>query len=129
MIAQQKYDNLQKETKFTTFAYKYIYGYCLNYLKKEIISLKNEDIDSSPALSKFCELDTYFNLDIIKEINNRLAKVNKKLSDTEEKILMDRICKELSFEECAALNGCSKKKVMNIINKYKSLIRDILINY
>lgn len=129
IMAQQKYDTSKKDVKFTTFAYKYIYGYCLNYLKKEFVSLRNEDIDSSPALSSSCELDTYFDLDIIKEINNRLKKINQELNSTEEKILKDKIYKELSFEECANLNNCSKKKVINVINKYKSLIHDILINY
>jgi len=31
--------------------YKYIYGYCLNYLKKEFNSLRDEDIDNSPNIS------------------------------------------------------------------------------
>ena len=33
IIALDKYDN-NKNIQFSTFAYKYIYGYCLNYLKK-----------------------------------------------------------------------------------------------
>lgn len=48
--AMNKY-NKTLNIQFSTFAYKYIYGYCLNYLKKEYSSLQCEDIDSSPSIS------------------------------------------------------------------------------
>lgn len=116
-------------TQFSTFSYKYIYGYCLNYLKKEFISLSNEDIDSSPDISKNAyDMDYYFEVNLINEINNKLRVTNRQLSKEEENILEDRLLKELSLQECAKLNNCSTKKITNVINKYKGLIKEILIN-
>lgn len=126
LSAEKKYDEC-KDIQFSTFAYKYIYGYCLNYLKKEIISLNNENIENSPILSEnFYEIDDYFQIDLIQELNDRLKVVNKKVSKTEEKILKDRIYNEYSLQKCAELSNCSTKKVTNVINKYKCLIKDIL---
>ena len=42
LSALEKYDE-NLNIQFSTFAYKYIYGFCLNYLKKEFISLFNND--------------------------------------------------------------------------------------
>ena len=98
-------------------------------MKKEFISLKNEDIDSSPILSdNSYEMDEYFQFDLIQELNNRLKVVNKKIPMKEENILKDRLYKEYSLKKCAELNNCSTKKVSNVINKYKDLIKDILNN-
>ena len=98
-------------------------------MKKEFISLKNEDIDSSPILSdNSYEMDEYFQFDLIQELNNRLKVVNKKIPVAEEKILKDRLYKEYSLRKCAELNNCSTKKISNVINKYKELIKDILNN-
>ncbi len=128
LSALEKYDD-NLNIQFSTFAYKYIYGFCLNYLKKEFNSLKNEDIDSSPILSDTSyELDEYFQFDLIQELNNRLKVVNKKIPMKEENILKDRLYKEYSLKKCAELNNCSTKKVSNVINKYKDLIKDILNN-
>ncbi|MGN1326621.1 MAG: sigma-70 family RNA polymerase sigma factor [Clostridia bacterium] len=128
LSALEKYDD-NLNIQFSTFAYKYIYGFCLNYLKKEFNSLKNEDIDSSPILSDTSyELDEYFQLDLIQELNNRLKVVNKKIPMKEENILKDRLYKEYSLKKCAELNDCSTRKVSNVINKYKDLIKDILNN-
>jgi RNA polymerase sigma factor (sigma-70 family) len=127
--AKLKYNPSSQSTdvKFTTFAYKYICGYCLNYLKKEFVSLRCEDIDSSPALSEESyDLDECFRINIIEELNDRLRITNKKVSQTEEKILNDRLCKEYSLQKCAELNNCSTKKVLNTINKYKDIMTDIL---
>ncbi len=127
IIALDKYDN-NKNIQFSTFAYKYIYGYCLNYLKKECKSLNNEDIDSSPILSNcFYELDSYFKIDLIDEINNRLKIIDKKVPQSEEKILKDRLYNGYSLQKCAELNDCSIKKISNVINKYKDLIKEIII--
>ena len=49
LSAFDKY-NPDFNTQFSTFAYKYIYGYCLNYLKKECRSFQYEDIDNSPSI-------------------------------------------------------------------------------
>lgn len=128
LYAFEKY-NKDLNTQFSTFAYKYIYGHCLNYLKREYNSLKCEDIDSSPTiLEDSYELDDYFQFDLIKELNNRLKIINKKIPQDEENILIDRLYKEHSLQECAELNHCSIKKVTNVINKYKNLIKEILIN-
>ena len=35
---------------------------------------------------------------------------------------------EYSLRKCAELNNCSTKKISNVINKYKELIKDILNN-
>lgn len=127
MTALEKY-NSNKNIQFSTFAYKYVYGYCLNYLKKEYISLKNEDIDSSPILSDYSyEMNLCLEVDLIKEINNKLKIINKKVPQTEENILKDRICNGYSLQKCAELNNCSIKKISNVINKYKDLIKEIII--
>lgn len=126
MTALGKYDSSQN-IQFSTFAYKYVYGYCLNYLKKEYYSLRNEDIDSSPILSDYSyEMDLYFEIDLIKEINNKLKIINKKVPQTEENILKDRLCNGYSLQKCAELNNCSIKKVSNVVNKYKDLIKEII---
>ena len=54
--------------------------------------------------------------------------MNKKIPMKEENILKDRLYKEYSLKKCAELNNCSTKKVSNVINKYKDLIKDILNN-
>ena len=73
-------------------------------------------------------MDEYFEFDLIQELNNRLKVVNKKIPVAEEKILKDRLYKEYSLRKCAELNNCSTKKISNVINKYKELIKDILNN-
>lgn len=128
LYATEKYDS-NSNILFSTFAYKYIYGFCLNYLKKEFNSLRNEDIDSSPNISEDSyELDSNFEIDIIQELNNRLQVTNQKVSELEKNILKDRLYNELSLRECASLNNCSTKKVTSVINKYKDLIKEILTN-
>lgn len=126
--ALNKYDD-SSNTQFSTFAYKYIYGYCLNYLKREYASLRCEDIDSSPATSEESyDIDTYLEFNLFEELNNRLKSINKSISKEEEKILNDRLLKEYSLRKCAELNHCSTRKVTNVIDKYKNLIKEILIN-
>ena len=127
LYAYEKY-NLNSNVLFSTFAYKYIQGYCLNYLKKEFNCLRCEDIDSSPNISEESyELDDYFEFNLIQELNDKLKIKNQKVSQIEENILKDRLCKELSLRKCAKLNNCSTQKVINTVNKYKDLIKEILI--
>ena len=125
MMAAEKYDE-ELGVQFSTFAYKYICGCCLNYLKKECLSLRNEDIENSPTLSEKSYMDEYSDCEIIEEIDNRLKLLNKSIPDLEKAILEDRLCKDYSLQKCAELNKCSIKKVSNIINKYKDIIRNIL---
>lgn len=128
LLASEKYDK-SLGIQFTTFAYKYIYGYCLNYLKKERISLNTDDIENSPNISnESYEMEYETEIDIIDEINKRLKIVNKKLSIQEEAILKDTMYRELNTVKCAEKNNCSRKKVTNTIDKYKDLIKSILIN-
>ena len=127
LLAEKEY-NPNTKVKFTTFAYKYIYGYCLNYIKKEVICLRNFDIDTSPAITDFSEIDSSIEIDLIKEINKRLSVTNKKLSKMDKEILENRLLKEYSLKECAEISQCSNKKVVNTINKYKDIIKNILLN-
>lgn len=129
LLAYEKYDKTLN-VQFITYAYKCVYGYCQNYLKKEYRSLNNLDIDNSPKISEETyEIDNYsFDGDLIEEINKQLRITNRKLLPIEENILRCRLYKEFSLEKCAELNKCSTKKVNNVIEKYKNLIKYILTN-
>ena len=127
LYATEKY-NKNKNTQFITFAYKYIQGFCLDFLKKEFVSLKVEDINNSPISDISYEMNYCFNIDLIAELNKRLKIINKSLSAQEEKILRDNLLNEYSLRKCAELNNCSTKKITNTIGKYKNLIKDILDN-
>ena len=125
MVAAERY-NSSLDTQFSTFAYKYIYGCCLNYLKKECLFLNNEDIENSPTFSSGSYTDKYLSCEIVDEITNKLKSLNKEIPKLEKKILEDRLCKDYSLQKCAELNKCSIKKISNVINKYKDIIKNIL---
>ena len=125
--AEKKFDET-RNVKFSTFAYHYIYGLCLNYIKKEIISMDVEDIDNSPIVSSNdVESDFCSRFNLIEEINKEINSTNKKVSKEETKILEDRLVKNLSLKKCAELNNCSVRKINNFIKKYENVIKKILI--
>ena len=124
--AKRKY-NSSNNTKLSTFAYKYIYGYCLNFLKKEFSLMQEIELNEEIFESQSYEMEP-FQINLIEEIEIELKKTNRKLQAQEKSILEDRLCKELSLQKCAELNNCSIKKVTNTINKYKDLIKFILID-
>lgn len=116
----------EKDVKFTTFAYPYIKGFCLKYLNKEIktnISFKelvqNED--------DYYEEDfTRSDIDIIDTLKTYLKKTNRKLTVQEESILKNKIEDDLDYRTIASLNGCSTKKIYNVMYKYKPYIMEII---
>lgn len=125
--AQQKYDE-SKGVKFSTFAYPYIKGYCLKYLNNEIKinSRTRELVQNEEEAYEEDFLDT--DLDIISIIKSTLKKTNRKLTDLEENILLERINKDLDYRTIAKKNNCSIKKIYNVMYKYKPLIKEIINN-
>lgn len=125
--AQQKYDE-SKGIKFTTFAYPYIKGYCLKYLNKEIriSSTTKELIENENDIYE--EDFTNIDLDIIGTMKSILKKINRELTELEEKILVARVEKNLDYRTIAQSNNCSIKKVYNVMYKYKPLIKEIIKN-
>ena len=124
--AKHKY-NSSTNVKLSTFAYKYIYGYCLNFLKKEFNSVQNIELNEDIFASQTYEMEP-FQINLIEEIEIELRKTKRKLTLQEKSILEDRLCKELPLQKCAELNNCSTKKITNTINKYKEIIKFILVN-
>lgn len=126
LSAYDKYDKTS-EIQFSTFAYKYIYGYCFNFLKKEFNSLNCEDIDSNPTILNKCyEMDEYCDFNLIAELNERLKIIGKKVPKEEEGILNDRLCEGHSIKRCAERNNCSTTKITYTVEKYKKLIKEII---
>lgn len=127
MEAKQRFDETQN-IKFTTFAYPYIKGYCLKYLNKEIkVSSNTQELvlNEDDAYEEDFSLT---NLDIISTMKEVLKKTNRKLSDLEEDILIDRIENNLDYRTIVNKNNCSSKKIYNVIYKYKPLIKKIIEN-
>lgn len=123
--AQQRYDETQ-ETKFTTFAYPYIKGYCLKYLNREI-KISSNTKELIPNEDDSYEEDfTSIDLDIIEAIKTVLKRINRKLNTLDENILVDRIENNLDYRTIAIQNNCSPKKVYNVMYKYKPLIKEII---
>ena len=127
MEAQNRYDK-SKGVKFTTFAYPYIKGYCLKYLNKEIriSSTTKELIENEDDIYE--EDFTNIDLDIIGTMKSILKKINRELTELEEKILVARVEKNLDYRTIAQSNNCSIKKVYNVMYKYKPLIKEIIKN-
>ena len=57
-----------------------------------------------------------------------LKKINRELTELEEKILVARVEKNLDYRTIAQSNNCSIKKVYNVMYKYKPLIKEIIKN-
>lgn len=130
LVAQKKYKEGYYDAKPSTFFYKYIYGYILNFFKKNLTVANpcgSRVLDM--IKSEFYEMDIYFKPSIINDLEERLKKIGKKLPENEKSILENRLIDEYTLEKCATLNNCSRKKVTNTIEKYKSLMKDILENY
>lgn len=125
--AQQRYDK-EKNVKFTTFAYPYIKGYCLKYLKKEIdISSRTKELVQNEDVC-YEEDFTNCDLDVVNLVKDSLKKTNRKLTELEENVLQSRIKYNLDYRSIAEKNNCSTKKVYNVMYKYKPLIKDIIKN-
>lgn len=125
--AKQKYKK-DRDTKFTTFAYPYIKGFCLKYLDKEIkISVNTKELTQNE--DDFYEDDfSNTDLDVINSLKAILKKTNRKLSTQDESILKGRIEEDLDYRTIASLNNCSIKKVYNVMYKYKPYIMEIIKN-
>ena len=71
---------------------------------------------------------TNIDLDIIGTMKSILKKINRELTELEEKILVARVEKNLDYRTIAQSNNCSIKKVYNVMYKYKPLIKEIIKN-
>lgn len=123
--AQNNFDK-EKDVKFSTFAYQYIKGYCMHYLRKE-----------TNVRSKICYLDEYEeieyendfyfkDLNIIDSIEHKLKKINKKFPLLDREVLKARIYEGKDYRTIAKTNNCSIKKVYNIMSYYKDIIKNII---
>ena len=91
--------------------------------KDEILKYLNKEIKVSSNTQELVlnEDDAYeedfslTNLDIISTMKEVLKKTNRKLSDLEEDILIDRIENNLDYRTIANKNNCSSKKIYNVI--------------